>query len=82
MWWGVWPVEGCVGEEEDSLLTDNESYANQLATTPYANMAIVEMKGLVVGIRQLRAFKVDPRISLIGETVCPTICPGMLVENC
>jgi hypothetical protein len=46
VWRGVWPVEGCVGEEEDSLLTDNESYANQLATTPYANMAIVEMKGL------------------------------------
>ena len=75
--WGCsfWLVEVCVGvfvqlvvgvwwEEEDSLLTDNESYANQLpaATAPYANMAIVETKCLL-GWHQ-RAFQVDPRISL------------------
>ena len=55
---GVW------WEEEDSLLTDNESYANQLpaATAPYANMAIAETKCLL-GWQQ-RAFQVDPRISL------------------
>ena len=51
-------------EEEDSLLTDNESYANQLATTPCANMAIVDMKGLLHGWHQ-RAFIVEPRIKTI-----------------
>ena len=43
---GVWPVGEVWWEEEDSLLTDNESYANQLAGTPYANIAIQEMRGL------------------------------------
>ena len=41
----VWPVGEVWWEEEDSLLTDNESYANQLAATPYANIAIQEMRG-------------------------------------
>ena len=61
--WGVWCH--CGREEEDSLLTDNESYANPLAATPpYANMAIVEMKGLLHGWPQ-RAFIVEPRIKTI-----------------
>ena len=60
--WGVWCH--CGREEEDSLLTDNESYANQLATTPCANMAIVDMKGLLHGWHQ-RAFIVEPRIKTI-----------------
>ena len=50
--WEVW------WEEEDSLLTDNESYANQLAGTPHANIAFQEMRSL--HRRHQRAFKVDP----------------------
>ena len=75
---GVWPVGEVWWEEEDSLLTDNESYANQLAGTPYANIAIQEMRGLHCWRQRAESFQswpMRPRISLTSPPFSKTIWP-------